>query len=84
MARGEAVSRLIAFAWLATGGWVITAISATIGIPLGVIDFILTAVLGSGISEDGRVFGWVIDSLNWNAEQSIYVLSGQGQFQALP
>lgn len=84
MGRGEVFPRLGALVWLLTAGWVISLILSILVIPLGLLDLLLTAFRGRGLSSDGMIFGWVIRSIEWNAEQAIYVIAGDGEFQWLP
>lgn len=79
----ELAWRLLALLWLSTGGWIITVVAGIIAIPVGIVDVLMVLILGSGLSE-GRVVGFVVDSLTWNAEQSAYILIGKGEFQAFP
>lgn len=84
MARREVFTRLGALLWLLTAGWVISLILGILVIPLGILDLLITAIRGEGLSSDGMIFGWVIRSIMWNAEQAIYVIAGDGEFQWFP
>ena len=83
MGRMELAWRLAALLWLATGGWLITVVAGIIAIPVVILDVLYVLIRGEGLSE-GRVVGFVVDSIMWNAEQSAYVLIGKGEFQAFP
>lgn len=83
MGRGELGTRLIALLWLATGGWFITVVAGILAIPVVILDVLFVLATGDGLS-GGGVVDFVADSIMWNAEQSVFVLIGDGEFQLLP
>lgn len=79
----ELAWRLAALLWLATGGWLITLVAGLVAIPVVIVDVLFVLIREEGLSE-GRVVGFVANSIMWNADQTVFILIGKGEFQLLP